>query len=336
MVVLSAGAFGSPQVLERSGVGAKGVLEKHGIEQIVDLPGVGENYQDHNVAFVPYYANDSVDTLDGLFTGSDEFKAKQDQMWNEEGKGLLAYNGIDSGIKLRPDEEDLKELGPEFKSTWESYFVDAPDKPVIWLGPIAGFVGDRPIAPVQKYLSVGYFTEYPVSLGRVHISSSDPHALPEFDAGYLQDPADVATLRWGYKKSREFARRMGAYRGEFKARHPSFSEDSAVACREDVSGPVDIDSPDLNYSTEDNEAIDNFHKQNVQTAWHSLGTCSMKPREQGGVVDSHLNVYGVEGLKIADMSIAPGNVGANTYSTALTIGEKAAVIIASELEISGV
>ena len=80
----------------------------------------------------------------------------------------------------------------------------------------------------------------------------------------------------------------------------------------------------------------------------------MKPRGEGGVVDSDLNVYGVQGLKVADMSIAPGNVGSvsqfdrltsslywsllsqNTYSTALTIGEKAALIIASELGISGV
>lgn len=44
LVVLSAGAFGSPGILERSGIGAKGILEHNGIEQIVDLPGVGENY----------------------------------------------------------------------------------------------------------------------------------------------------------------------------------------------------------------------------------------------------------------------------------------------------
>jgi alcohol oxidase len=62
----------------------------------------------------------------------------------------------------------------------------------------------------------------------------------------------------------------------------------------------------------------------------------MKPRERGGAVDPRLSVYGVEGLKIADMSIAPSNVGANTYSTALLIGEKAAVIIAEELGIKGV
>ena len=62
----------------------------------------------------------------------------------------------------------------------------------------------------------------------------------------------------------------------------------------------------------------------------------MKPRTRGGVVDSRLNVYGVKGLKVADMSIGPGNVGANTFSTALVIGEKAAVIIAEELGIQGV
>ena len=83
----------------------------------------------------------------------------------------------------------------------------------------------------------------------------------------------------------------------------------------------------------------------------------MKPREQGGVVDERLNVYGVRNLKIAgnypfyiykkyvfepifffhsDCSIAPGNVGANTYNTAIAIGEKAAVIIAEDLGIKGV
>ena len=88
----------------------------------------------------------------------------------------------------------------------------------------------------------------------------------------------------------------------------------------------------------------------------------MKPREQGGVVDERLNVYGVQNLKIAgnypypflffwarvcqqyisdssfclDCSITPDNVGANTYNTAIAIGEKAAVIIAEDLGIKGV
>jgi len=77
----------------------------------------------------------------------------------------------------------------------------------------------------------------------------------------------------------------------------------------------------------------------------------MKPEVDRGVVDARLNVYGVTNLKVADMSIAPLNVGTvgaaqvifclmnsdrspqNTYSTALLIGEKAAMIIAEDLGI---
>ena len=44
LVVISSGAFGSPAILERSGIGAKSVLEKNDVKQRVDLPGVGENY----------------------------------------------------------------------------------------------------------------------------------------------------------------------------------------------------------------------------------------------------------------------------------------------------
>ena len=74
----------------------------------------------------------------------------------------------------------------------------------------------------------------------------------------------------------------------------------------------------------------------------------MKPKDDGGVVDERLNVYGTKGLKVAgivplievrisvDLSICPSNVGANTYSTALTIGQKAASIIAEELSIANV
>jgi alcohol oxidase len=44
LVVLSAGTFGSPAILERSGIGSKDVLSKNNIQQLVDLPGVGEHY----------------------------------------------------------------------------------------------------------------------------------------------------------------------------------------------------------------------------------------------------------------------------------------------------
>jgi len=146
----------------------------------------------------------------------------------------------------------------------------------------------------------------------------------------------VKPLTWGYKFSREIARRMPHFRGEPSVLHPAFAPGSAAAIVEHAEGPVAFDTPRIKYSDEDERAIEAYARATVGTIWHSLGTCAMKPRERDGVVDSHLSVYGVRGLKVADLSIAPANVSANTYSTALVIGEKAAVIIAEELGVKGV
>ncbi|KAK0500276.1 GMC oxidoreductase-domain-containing protein [Armillaria luteobubalina] len=340
LVVLSAGAFGSPSILERSGIGAFNVLNRNGILQLVELPGVGENYNDHNLLCVPFCADESSDTLDAIFHGDpiDIASSVHAEQWQKDGTGLMASNGIDAGIKMRPTERDLKVLGPTFTKQWNEFFLDAPDKPVMWIGPIsANCSADPPPQPGRKFFSILYYTEYPVSLGRVHIQAGlDPYAPLDFEAGFLDDAADLAVLRWGYKHGRELARRMDGYRGCFVPGHPQFPKESEAAIEFQAQGPVAVSAPDIKYGQDDDDAIDEYHRLKVQTAWHALGTCAMKPRHQGGVVDSRLNVYGVNSLKVVDMSIAPSNVGANTYNTALVIGEKAALIIGDELGIKGV
>ncbi|KAF8071781.1 GMC oxidoreductase-domain-containing protein [Lyophyllum atratum] len=336
LVVVSAGAFGSPAILERSGIGAADVLEKNKISQIVDLPGVGEHYMDHNLIFAPYIASEDADTLDVIFRGKQAEVEPFAKRWLQDGKGLMSHNGLDAGIKIRPNAEDLKEIGRDFEARWKSYFENAPDKPVMWIGTLAAYAGVNPATPPGKYFSLAYYTEYPVSTGRVHITSGiDAYGKLEFEPGYLDDPADVGVLRWAYKKSREIARRMDSYRGELELGHPEYPKGSKAGSNGSVK-PVDVSSPDIAYCPEDDKAIDDYHRKNVETSWHSIGTCAMKPREKGGVVDARLNVYGIQNLKIADCSIAPSNVGANTYNTALAIGEKAAVIIAQDLGIKGV
>ncbi|KAF8896176.1 hypothetical protein BD779DRAFT_1608499 [Infundibulicybe gibba] len=320
-----------PLDLPPSGIGASRVLQKCNIQQLVDLP---EN-PDHNLMFAPYFASEDADSLDTIFRGSPTEVAPHAEKWLAEGKGLLTHNGLDSGIKIRPNAEDLKEIGPAFAKRWQDYFANAPDKPIMWIGTLAAYAGANPAAPRRKYFSMTYFTKYPASVGRVHISSADPYTPLDFEPG----PADVGVLRWAYKKGREIARRMPVFRGEFDLGHPSFSSGSGAASK--ISeGPVEISAPDIAYSKEDDDAIDQYHRQfdysAVETSWHSVGTCAMKPRGEGGVVDSKLNVYGTQGLKVADCSITPANVGSNTYNTALAIGEKAAVIIAEELGIRGV
>lgn len=66
----------------------------------------------------------------------------------------------------------------------------------------------------------------------------------------------------------------------------------------------------------------------------------MAPKEgnsivKHGVLDERLNVHGVKGLKVADLSICPDNVGCNTYSTALLIGEKCSMLVGEDLGYSG-
>ncbi|KAF7336802.1 GMC-OxRdtase-N domain-containing protein [Mycena venus] len=334
LVVLSSGAFGSPAILERSGIGAADLLRAHNIHQIVELPGVGENYNDHNLLMISYHTSDQELTMDDIWHGKDEEIKVEEDRWLKDGSGMMAHNGIEAGIKIRPNARELEVLGPDFSKRWQEFFVDRPDKPVMWIGPLAGYTGVNASAKGRMY-AVGYYTEYPASLGRTHIKSTDPYAPLEVEPGFLDKPEDVAVLRWAYKWSREMARRMDSYRGEFALEHPQFPPGSAAACVR-ADGPVPISAPDIVYSAEDDEAIDQYHRAAVGTTWHSLGTCAMKPRDQGGVVDSRLNVYGVKNLKVADLSIAPTNVGANTYNSALVVGEKAALIIADELGVKGV
>lgn len=337
LVILSAGAFGSPSILERSGIGASEILKKNDIKEIVNLPGVGEHYMDHNLMFTPFVAAEDADTLDDIFHGTPDEIAPYATQWLEGGKGLLSHNGVDAGIKLRPNAEELEEIGPGFENRWKTYFANAPDKPVMLSGTLTAYLGPNPNVPRGKCYSMVYFSGYPVSTGHVHITAGlDPYALLDFHPGYLDDPADLGILRWAYKWTREFARRMDSYRGELAAGHPEFPAGSQAAVKTTASGPDPIDSPKIVYTAEDDAAIDDFHRNTVATTWHSIGTCAMKPREEGGVVDSRLNVYGVENLKVADLSITPENVGANTYNTAIAVGEKAAVIIAEDLGIQGV
>lgn len=222
-----------------------------------------------------------------------------------------------------------------------------------------------------------HFLEYPFSRGSTHIVSADPYETPDFDAGFMNDERDMAPMVWGYIKSRETARRMDAYAGDVTSHHPYYKYDSPARAvdmdletKKHWAGPNHLtagiqhgswDVPrqkgkapkeaylnssqreimeELEYSHEDVEAIEDWVKNHVETTWHSLGTCSMAPKEgnsivKHGVLDARLNVHGVKGLKCADLSICPDNVGCNTYSTALLIGEKAAMLVAEDLGYSG-
>ena len=178
------------------------------------------------------------------------------------------------------------------------------------------------------------WTGYPYSRGHVHVTGPAMADPVDFDTGWLTDPGDVDVKKhiWAYKVSREMWRRMPIFRGELAATHPRFPAGSKAAVIEQADGPVMTDdAARIEYSAEDDKAIEQRVREVLSTTWHSLGTCKMAPRDKKGVVDKDLNVYGVKGLKLADLSVPPENVGANTGNTAFVVGERAADIFIKEL-----
>ncbi|KII83664.1 hypothetical protein PLICRDRAFT_448425 [Plicaturopsis crispa FD-325 SS-3] len=357
-VVLSSGTLGTPQILERSGVGSADLMKKNDIECISDLPGVGEKYQDHCTTLSIYRVSNESHTLDDFLRGDKEAQAEIFREWDERPeRARLSSNALDAGFKMRPTEAELKEMGPEFNKLWDTYFKDKPDKPVMFGCIVSGAYADHTLLPPGKYITMFQYLEYPASRGRIHISSPNPYSEPIFDSGFMNNKADFAPIRWSYKVTREVARRMDAFRGELTSHHPHFHPASPAACRgidiKTAKGllpngftvgvhmgtwhkpgePYDASKvhENIKYTKEDDDAIDDWIADHVETTWHSLGTCAMKPREEGGVVDPRLNVYGTQNLKCIDLSICPDNLGTNTYSSALLVGEKGAEILCEEL-----
>lgn len=146
-IVVSGGTLSSPLILQRSGVGDPQKLRSAGIEPIVDLPGVGLNFQDHYLTFSVYRAKPGTESFDDFARGVPDVQKNVFEEWNLKGTGPLSTNGIDAGVKIRPTPEELRQFAswptPHFNSGWESYFKNKPDKPVMHYSVIAGWFGDH-------------------------------------------------------------------------------------------------------------------------------------------------------------------------------------------------
>ncbi|GAB7361783.1 hypothetical protein MBLNU230_g1827t1 [Neophaeotheca triangularis] len=330
MVVCSAGANGTPLILERSGVGDPEILQRAGVPLLVDLPGVGNDYQDHHLTLYSYRTSLSKhDTINGFTDGRfDVAEAIR------ETRELLGTNAMDASGKFRPTEADIDALGPEFRKAWDRDFKNLPDRPLMIIALYLCYYGDHSMLPDDsEYVSMANWTAYPWSRGHIHITGKGLLDPADFDVGWLTDTDDNDLKKhvWAYKLQRDILRRMSIFRGELASTHPRFPEGSEAAVLETADGPVGESAKRIRYTKEDDKAIEQKVRETVSTTWHSLGTCKMAPREKMGVVDASLGVHGTNGLKLADLSVPPENVGANTGNTAFLVGEKAADIFIREL-----
>jgi len=134
MVVVSCGACGTPSVLERSGIGSPEVLKRARVPLAIDLPGVGQEYNDHHLLVYPYYSSLNEDeTLDAVVGG----RADVGQLI-ASGAPIMSWNVQDITCKLRPTDADVSALGSAFQRAWDRDFKDKPDRPLIMLATING------------------------------------------------------------------------------------------------------------------------------------------------------------------------------------------------------
>jgi choline dehydrogenase len=168
-VVLAAGALRSPQVLMLSGIGPAAHLAEHGIPVARDLPGVGENLQDH-VMITPVWPVTDGSPLRNALTAADE------RAYRLARRGPLASQS-QVGAVLRT-EADL--TAPDIQITL-ALLGFTPDMQVI----------DKPVVTAALSLLA------PGSAGTVRLASADPLQPPVADPRYLTDPGDRARLRAG-------------------------------------------------------------------------------------------------------------------------------------------
>lgn len=173
-VIVSAGAFGTPQILMASGVGPGAHLQDLGIPTVHDLPGVGQNLQDHISALLIYKSLVSDGTIGISPTGVARL-AKAMWEWKRHRRGFLTSCVAESGAYYRSSQE-----------------VDVPDMEMELLVGIGDDHGRKP--PIGHGYSAHLLLARPKSVGEVRLASPDTHDDPLIDPKYFSHPYDMETL----------------------------------------------------------------------------------------------------------------------------------------------
>lgn len=185
-VVLCAGAIQSPQILQLSGIGHSALLAQHKISTVVNLPGVGENLQDH-LQVRPSYRCEGVETLNDV--ANSKWRSARDYLrYQFTRTGPLATGVYRAGAFLSLD---------------NSAQTDWPNVQIHF-----GLVSfDRPHQPPHPFpgVTLSACMLRPDSRGRIQIGSADPLARPNIHAGYLSAESDQRLAIQMVRKMREIA-----------------------------------------------------------------------------------------------------------------------------------
>ncbi|MFT4960332.1 MAG: choline dehydrogenase-like flavoprotein [Paracoccaceae bacterium] len=181
-VILCGGAFNSPQLLQLSGVGRPDDIKPHGIDMVHELPGVGQNLQDH-LDFIQAYRSREKN-LFGIGFASGLRLIKHALKWRKDGTGMFATPFAEGAAFLKTN--------------------PALDRPDIQLHFVIGILDDH---ARKLHLGTGFSCHAcvlrPKSRGEVFLQSADPMAAPGIDPRFLSHPDDLGAMVKGVRMMRE-------------------------------------------------------------------------------------------------------------------------------------
>ncbi|RDW80189.1 hypothetical protein BP6252_04827 [Coleophoma cylindrospora] len=311
-VILAAGSLHTPQVLQLSGIGSASFLSSLGISSVIDLPGVGENHQDHQYVAIANTINTTEVSFNALSANA-TLAAEALAVYKANGTGPYSTSGSISlaflplGNYSNATSTITSSAGAQGASTYLANDTDA----TVAAGYKAQYdilVRDMDsfnIANMEFIYSDGTVVlalQHPLSRGSVKIASTDPFATPIYDSRWLSNPADLAQIVEAFKFGRKITTTS------------AFTSLSPVEAFPGSAVTTDAQ-------------IETYIRENLATLFHPACSAAMMPKEMGGVVDSNLLVYGTSNLRIVDASIFPMLPATHIMSTVYAVAEKAADII---------
>lgn len=312
-VILAAGALNSPKILQLSGVGPKNLLQKHKIPVVVNLPGVGSNLQDQLTLKIPYTASRNLFPNSGSIANNATYAAEQRALYDTKKQGAYTIVSTLSTniamLNLKQTTSSYKKIITNGRAAVAPYSLSSEVDATI----LAGYTAQRKLI-LEQYESgkagigslhwntadsVTIYLNKPLSRGAVTINSTNPLENPLVNYRTVTDPVDIEVLTALFRKNREL-----------------------MSAPDMASLGVAEAAPFGEHITADSELASAFREAIDPSNAHQCCTAAMMPRELGGVVSSEQKVYGVNGLRVADISYWPFQISGAPTATMYASGEK--------------
>ena len=280
-VIISSGAFGSPQLLMVSGIGPAAALQELNIPVVADRPGVGRNMQDHIYFGASYPINaptySSLNDVGFAAEAARQYNEDQSGMYTDPTTDVIGWEKVPARLRVGMSNATLTALA--------TYPADWPELEYLSVAGYLGLqqnlaTGDPHTGAQYASMAVGLIT--PRSRGNVTLASADAAVHPVINPNFLADPGDVEVAVAGFKRMREF--------WQSAAMAPLLVGEEAYPGK----------------AVQTDAQIADVLRKTFNTIYHAACTCAMGlANDSMAVVDAQSRVFGVQRLRVVDASAFP-------------------------------